>query len=245
MYFLNSNRKKANIKRQSSSDSSCSFAKSCPTATPWIAAHQASLSFTVSQVLKLMYTELAIPSIHLILCCPLLLLPSIFPSIRIFPHQSALGNRWPKYWSFSLSPSNVCSWLISFRIDWFDLLVVWGTVKSFLQQHISKASVLWQSAFFMVQLSHLYMITRKTIALTIQTFVGKVMSPLFNTLPSFVIAFLPWSKRLLILWFCSHCPSDFWVQENKICHSFHFFPIYLPWSDGTGSHDLSFLNVEF
>ena len=140
------------------------------------------------------------PCNHLILCCPLLL-PSIFPSIRVFSSESVLQIRWPKYWSFrfSISPSNEYSGLISFRIDWFDLLVQ-GTLKSLLQHHSSKASVLQHSAFFIVQLSHPYMTTGKTIALTRQTFVGKVMSLFFNMLSSFVIPFLPRSMRFLISW---------------------------------------------
>ena len=140
------------------------------------------------------------PCNHVILCHPLLL-PSIFPSIRIFSSESAHHIMWPKYWSFNFSnsPSDAYSGLISLRIDWFDLAVQ-GTLKSLLQHHNSKASIIWHSAFFMVQLSHLYMTTGKIIALTIQTFVGKVMSLLFNTLPRFVIAFLPRSKPLLILW---------------------------------------------
>ena len=140
------------------------------------------------------------PSNHLILCHPLLLLPSIFPSIRVFTNKSVLHIRWPKYWSFSfnISPSNVYSGLISFRIDWLDLLAVQGILKSLLQHHSSKASVLRCLAFFMVQFSHLYMTTGKTIALSRWTFVGKVMSLLFNMLSRFVIAFLPRSKRLLI-----------------------------------------------
>ena len=153
--------------------------------TPWTAAHQASRSFTISwSLLKLMSIELMMPSNHLILCCPLCLLPSLFPSIRVFFNQSALCTRWPKYWSFSfnISPSNEYSGLISSRIDWFDLFAVQGTLKQFLQHHSSKASVLQHSAFFMVQLSHPYMTTGKTIALTRWTFVGKVMSLLFNTL---------------------------------------------------------------
>ena len=127
------------------------------------------------------------PSNHLIFCCPLLLLPSVFPSIRIFSNKPALHIRWPKYWSFSISPSNEYSGLISFRIDWFDLLAVQETLKSLLQHHCLKASILWCSAFFMVQLSHPYMTTGKTIALTIWTFVGKMMSLLFSTLSRFVV----------------------------------------------------------
>ena len=133
-----------------------------------------------------------------ILCHPLLLLPSIFPSIRVFTNESVLRIRWPKYWSFSISPSNEYSELISFRTDWLDLFAAQGTLKSSLQHHSSKASILWHSAFFIGQLSHSYMTTGKTIALTIQTFVGKIMSLLFNMLSRFVIAFLPRSKCLLI-----------------------------------------------
>ena len=174
-----------------------------PFATPWTAVHQASLSLTNSwSLLKLMSIELVIPSNHLILCCPLLLLPSIFPSIRVFSNESALHIRWPKYWSFSftISPSNEYSALISFRMDWLDLFSVQGTLKSLLQHHTSKASILQCSAFFIVQLSHPYMTIRKTIALTRQTFVGQVMSLLFNMLSSLVITFLPRSKHLLISW---------------------------------------------
>ena len=154
-------------------------------ATPWTAARQASLSITNSRsLLKLMSIKLVMPSNHLILCCPLLLLPSTFPSIRVFSNESALCIRWPEYWrfSFSISPSNEYSGRISFRMDWFDLLAFQGTLKSLLQHHSSKGSILWHSAFFMVQLSHPYMTTGKTIALTKRTFVGKVMSLLFNML---------------------------------------------------------------
>ena len=160
--------------------------------TPWTAAHQGSLSITNSQsLLKLMSIESVVPSNHLILCCPLLLLPSILPSIRVFSNESALHLRWPKYWSFSISPSNKYSGLISFRIDWFDVLVVQGTLKSLLQHHSEKALILWHSASFLVQLSHRYMTNGQTIALTKQTFVGKVMSLFFNMLSRFVIAVLP------------------------------------------------------
>ena len=138
------------------------------------------------------------PSNHLILCRPLFLLPSIFPSIRVFSNESALRIRWPEYWSFSINPSNDYSGLISFRVDWFDLLEVQGTLKTLLQHHSSKASVLQHSAFFLVQFSHPYMTTGKTIALIIQTFVGKVMSLLYNMLSMLVIVFLPRSKHLLI-----------------------------------------------
>ena len=169
----------------------CSVAKLCPTLCgPWTAAHQSSLSFTISQnLLKLMSIEAVMPSSHPILCHPLLLLPSIFFSIWIFSSELALRIRWPRYWSysFSISPSNEYSGLISFRIDWFDLLAVLGTVKSLFHHHSSKASILWRSVFFMVQLSHLYMTTGKIIALTVWTFDGKVMSLLFNVLSMFVI----------------------------------------------------------
>src|SRR5574337_160980 len=141
-----------------------------------------------------MSIELVMPSNHLILCRPLLHLPSIFPNIRVFSNESVLRIRWPKYWSFSISPSSGYSRLIFFRIDWFDLLEVQGTLKSLLQHHSSKASILWYSAFFTVQLSHPYMTTGKTIALTRQTFVGKVMSLLLNMLSRLVITFLPRSK---------------------------------------------------
>ena len=172
-------------------------------ATPWITACQASLSITTSQsLLKLMFIELVMPSSHLILCHPLLLLPSIPPSIRVFSNESTLHVSSPKYWSFSfsISPSNEHPGLISFRMDWLDLLAVQGTLKSRLQHYSSKASILQRSAFFTVQLSHPYMTTGKTIALTRRTFVGKVMSLLFNILSRLVITFLPRSKRLLIPW---------------------------------------------
>ena len=171
--------------------------------TPWTAARQASLSISNSwSLLKLMSIELVIPSNHLLLCRPLLLPPSVFPSIRVFSNKSVLPITWPKYWSFSfsISPSNEYSGLISFRKDWLDLLAVLGTLKSLLQHHSSKASTLWYSAFFIVQLSHPYMTTGKTIALTRRTFVGKVMSMLFNMLSRLIITFLPRSKHLLISW---------------------------------------------
>ena len=176
-----------------------------------------------------MSVELVVLSNHLIFCQPLFLLPSIFPSIKVFFNESALHTRWPKYWSFSfsISPSNEYSGLISFRIDWFDLLAVQGTLKSLLQHHSSKASILWCSAFFMAQLSHPYMITGKTIALTRQTFVSRVVSLLFNMLSRFVIAFLPKSKCLLISWLQS--PSTVILEPKKIIsHCYHCFPIYLP-----------------
>ena len=179
---------------------------------------------------------------HLILCHPLLLLPSIFPSIRVFSNESVLCIRWPKYWSFSISPSNEYSGPISFRRDWLDVPAVQGTLKSLLQHHSSKASILRRSAFFIVQLSHPYMTTGRTIAVTRQTFVGKVMSLLFNMLSRLVITFLPRSKSLFHG--CNHHLQWFLEFRKKVSHCFHCFPIYLPWSDGTGCHDLSFLNVE-
>ena len=162
-----------------------------------------------------MSIELVMPSNHLILCRPLLL-PSVFPSIRVFSNKSALHIRWPKYWSFSLniSPSSEHSGLISFRMDWLDLLAVQGTLSSLLQNHSSKASILWRSAFFTVQFSHPYTITGKTIALTRQTFVGEVMSLLFNMLSMLVITFLPRSKRLFISWL--QPPSAVIVEPKKI-----------------------------
>ena len=193
-----------------------------------------------------MSVESVRPSNHLILCQPLLLLPSIFPRIRVFSNESVFRIRWPKYWSFSfsISPSKEYSGLISFRMDWLDLLAVQGTLKSLLEHHSSEASILRHSAFFTVQLSHPYMTTGKTIALTRQTFVDKVMSLLFHMLSRLVITCLPRSECLLISWLQS--PSALILEPPKIvCHCFHCFPIYLPWSNGTRCHDLSFLNVEF
>ena len=186
-------------------------------ATPWIAARQASLSITNSRSLpKLMSIESVMLSSHLILCRPLFLLPPIPPSIRVFSNASTLHMRWPKYWSFSfsISPSNEHPGLISIRMDWLDLLAVQGTLKSLLQHHSSKASILQHSAFFTVQLSHLYMTTGKTIALTRWTFVGKVMSLLLNMLSRLVVTFLPRSKRLLISWLQS--PSAMILEPPKI-----------------------------
>ena len=183
--------------------------------TPWAEAHQASLSITNTQsLLKLMFTESVIPSNHLILCLLLLLPPSIFPRIRIFSSESVLHMRWPKYWSFtfSISPSNEYSGLISFRMDWLDLLAVQGALKSPLQHHSSKASILRCSAFFTVQLSHPYMTTGKTIASTRWTFVGKVMSLLFNMLSRLVIALLPRSKHLFISWLQSPSANSYWYS---------------------------------
>ena len=181
-----------------------SVAQSCPTlcdpmnrSTPGLLVHH-----QLPESTKPMSIELVMPSNHLILCCPLLLLPSIFPSIRIFSNESALCMRLPKYWSFSfnISPSNEHPGLVSFRMDWLVLLAVQGTLKSLLQHHSSKASILQRSAFFIVQLSHPYMTTGKTIALTRQTFVDKVMSLLYNMLSRLVITFLPKSKCLSISW---------------------------------------------
>ena len=191
-------------------------------ATPWTAACQASLSNTnfwsllKCMGLKCMSIKSVMPSNHLILCCPLLLLPSIFPSIRVFQISQLFHIRWLKYWSFSfnISPSNEYSGLISFRVDWFDLLAVQGTLKSLLQHHSSKASILWRSAFFRVQRSHPYMNTGETMALIRRTFVGKVTFLLFNKLSRLVITFLPRSKRLLISWLQS--PSAVILELPKI-----------------------------
>ena len=199
-------------------------------ATPWTAARQASLSITNSwSSLKLMSIEWVMPSSHLILCHPLFLLPSIFPSIRVFSNESALLIRWPKYWSFSfnISPSNEHPRLISFRMDWLDLLAVQGTLKSLLQHHSSKASILWHSAFFIVQFSHPYMPTGKTLPLIRWTFVAKVMYLLFNMLSRWDITLLPRSKHLYFMVAVTIC-SDLGAPQNKVCHCFHYFPIYLP-----------------
>ena len=188
------------------------------------------------------------PSNHLILSHPLLLLPSIFPSIRVFSNESALRIRWPKYWifSFSISPSSEHPGLISFRMDWLDLLAVQGTLKRLLQHYSTKATVLRCSPFFIIQLSHRYMTTGKNIASTRRTFVGKVMTLVLNMLSRLVISFLPRSKHLLISWLQS--PSAAILEPPKIKSAtvsyFHCFPIYLPWSDGTRCHDFCFLNVQ-
>ena len=227
----------------SSSQSVSSLAQLCPTlcnpmdwGTPGFPVHH--------QLLELASIELVMPFNHLILYCPLLLLPSIFPSIGVFFNKSVLHIRWPKYWSFSfnISPSSKYSGLISFRIDWFDLPAVRGSLKSLLQHHSSKASILWLSAFFIVQLLHPYVTTGKTTALTLRTFIGKVMSLLFNMLSRFVIAFLPRSKCLLISWLQSLSAV---VSEPRKIKSVTVSNFYLPWSDGTGCHSLCFLNVEF
>ena len=193
------------------------LSRCCLFATPWSAACQASLSFTISwSLLKLMPIESVMPSNHLVLCHPLYFLPSVFPRIRLFSNESVLCIRCPKYWScsFRISPSSEYSGLISFRIDWFDLFAVQGTLKSLLQLHCWKASAFRCSAFFVVHLSHPYMTTRKTIPLTRRTFDGKVMSLLFNMLSRFVIAFLPRSKCLLISWLQS--PSAVILEPQKI-----------------------------
>ena len=190
---------------------------------PGLPVHHQLTEFTETQSI-----ESVMSSSHLILCRSLLLLPSIFPSIRVFSNESTLRMRWPKYWSFSfsISPSNEHQGLISFRMDWLDLLAVQGTLESLFQHHSSKASI-QRSAFFTVQLSHPYMTTGKTIALTRWIFVGKVMSLLFNMLSRLVITFLPRSKRLLISWLQS--PSAVILEPKKIMsHCFHCFPIYLP-----------------
>ena len=199
-------------------------------ATPWTAAHQAFLSITnFRSLLKLTSITSVMPSKHLILCHPLLP-SSIFPSIRVFSSESVLRIRWPNYWSFSfsISPANEYSGLISFRMGWLDLLAVQGTLKSLFQHHSLKASILQCSAFFIVQLSHPYMTTGKTTALTRRTFVGKVISLLFNMLSRLVISFLPRSKHLVISWLQPPSTVIFGAQENKVCDCFHCFPIDLP-----------------
>ena len=204
-----------------------SVSQSCPNlcdpmdySMPGLPVYHQLPEFTQSQV------ELVMPSNHLILCCPLLLLPSILPSIRVFSNESGLCIRWPKYWSFSfsISPSSEHPGLFSFRKDWLGLLAVQGTLKSLLQHHNSRASILQCSAFFIVQLSHPYMTTGKTKALTRWNFVGKVMSLLFNMLSRLVITFLPRNKCLLISWLQSPL-AVILEPQNKVCHS---FPIYLP-----------------
>ena len=180
------------------------------------------------------------PPNSLILCCPLLLLPSIFPSIKVFYNESVLPIRWPKYWtfSFSISPSNEHPGLISFRMGWLDLLEVQWTPKSLLQHHSSKVSILLHSALFIVQSSHPYVTNGKTIALTRWTFVGKVMSVLFNMLSRLVIVFLPRNKHLLISWLQLQFTVILEPKNIKSVTCFHCFPIYLPWTDGTRCHDL-------
>ena len=198
--------------------------------TPWTAAGQASLSITNSQSsLKLMSIESLMPSNHLVLCHPLLLLFPVPPSIRVFSIESVLCIGWPKYWSLnlSISPSNEDSGLISFRMDWLDLLAVQETLKSLFQHHSSKASILWHSTFFIVQLSHLYMTTGKTIALTRQSFVGKVMSLLFNMLSRLVIISSKEQTSFNFMFAVTIC-SHFGAPQNKVCHFSHYFPICFP-----------------
>ena len=187
------------------------------------------------------------PSNRLILCRPLLLLPSIFPSIRVFLNDSALRIRWPKYWSFSfnISPSNEHPGLICFRTDWLDLLAIQGTLKSLLQHHSSKASILQHSAFFYSQLSHPYVTTGKTKALTRWTFVDKLMSLPLNMLSGLIITFLPRSKCLLISWLQSPFAMILEPPKIKSATVSTVSPSFLPWSNGNGCHDLNFLNVEF
>ena len=189
-----------------------------------------------------MCIESVMLSNYLIHCCPLLLLPSIFPSFRVFSSESALPIMWPKFWSFSvsISPFNEYSVLISFRIDWFDL-AVHRTLKSLLQNHNSTVWFLQWLACFMVQLSHPYVTPGKTIATTIRTFVSKVMSLFFNMLSRFVMAFLPRNKSLSISWLQT---LSILILDKKLS-LLPFLLIHLPWSDGTGCHDLSFLNVKF
>ena len=186
------------------------------------------------------------PSNHTILCCPLLLLPSIFPSIRVFSNETVPRIRCPKdcRFSFSIISSNDYSRLISIRMDWLDLLADQGTLKSPLQYHNSKASILQHWVFFILQLSHTYMTTGKTIDLARCTIVGKVTSLYFNKMSKLVIAFLSRSKLYSNFMAAVTICSDFGAWKNKVCHCFHCFPIYFLWSDGTGFRDISFLNVE-
>ena len=223
----------------------CSVAQLCPLfATPWTAACQAPLSSTISwSLLKFMSIELVIPCNHLILCYPLLLWPSTFPSISIFSNESL--HEMAKVLELQLQhiPINIQSW---FPLGLTGLI----TLQSKELSRVFSSIAVWKdhSAFFIVQLSHLYMTTGKTIASNIQTFVSNVKSLLFNTLSGFVTAFLPRNKHFLISWpllISDTVLSDLGAQENKICHCFHFFTFCVPWSDGTRCHDLSFLNVEF
>ena len=196
---------------------------------PWTAARQTPLSSTIYwSLLRFTSIELMMLSNHLILCCPLLLLPSMFANTRVFPNELSVHIRWPKYWSFwfNNSPSNVYEWFAC-KNDWFDLLAVQDTFNSLLQHHSSKTSVLWHSAFFMVQFSHPYMTTGKTIALTIWTFIGKVLSLLFNILSRFVTAILPKEQASFNFMAAVTICSDFGAPKNKVCHSFHCFSIYL------------------
>ena len=206
----------------------------CPSTTPGVYSNSYPLS-------RWCHPTISSSAIHFSSCL------QSFPESGSFLMSQFFPSGVEKYWSFSfsISPSNEYSGLISFRMDWFDPLAVQGTLKRLLQHHSSKASILWYSAFFIVQLSHPYMTAGKTIALTRWTFVGKVVSLLFNMLSRLVITFLPRSKRLLISWLQSPSAVILEPPQNKVCHRFPCFPIYLPWSDGTRCHDLSFLNVEF
>ena len=210
----------------------------CPSPTPGACSNSCPLS-------QWWMSWMSQPFNNLVLCPPLLPLPSIFPSLRVFSSESVLHTRWPKYWSFSfsISLSNEYSGLISFRMDWFYLLVIQGTHKSLLQHHSSKASILQCSAFFMVQLSHPYVTAGKPI--TLYGFAGKVMSLFFNMLSRTVIAFLPRNKHLLTSLLQPQSAVIFGAWENKVCHCFHCFPIYFPWSDGTGYYDLHFWMLSF
>ena len=212
-------------------------------ATPWITARQASLSITNSRsLLKLMSIKWVMPSSHLILCFPLLLLPPIPPSIRVFSNESTLHIRWPNYWSFSfsISPSmNTQDWSPSGWTGWISLQSK-GLSRVFSNSTVQKHQFFSTSAFFILQLSHPYMTTGKTIALTRQTFVGKVMSMVFNMLSRLVITFLPRSKCLFISWLQSPSAVILEPPKNKV---WHCLPIYLPWSDGTRCHGLSFLKL--
>ena len=205
--------------------------------TPWTAARQASLSLTTSWSLyKFMSIASVMSSSHLILWCPLLVLPSVFPSIRDFSNESSVHIRGSKSWNFSISPSSEYSGSISLKIDWFGLLAF----RSLFQHHSSEALIVWCPASFKVQLSQLDMTTGKTIALTVCIFVGRIMSLLFTTPSRFVIAFLPGSNCLLISWLQFTVHSDFGAQEEEVCHYFHLFPLYLPCSNGAKCHDLNF-----
>ena len=209
--------------------------------TPGLPVHHQLLEFTQTHVL-----ESVIPSSHLILFVPCSSCLQSFPASGSFQMGQLFASiRWPKYWSFSISisPSNEYSGLISFRIDWLDLLAVQGTLKSLLQHHCSKASIPWCSAFFSNSHIHTWLL-EKTIILTIWTFVSKVMSLLLNMLSRLVITFLPRSRHHFLSGLQSPTAVILEPPKNKVCHCFHCFPIYLPWNDGTRCHDLSFLNVE-
>ena len=213
---------------------------------PWTTTHQASLSLTTSWSLpKLMSISSVMPSSHLILYCPLLHLPSIFPSISVCSNKWALCIRWPKYWtfSFSISPAKEYSGMISHKIDWFDLLAVQGTLRSLLKHNSLKVPILWCSVFFLVQLSQPYMTRGKAIALTIRTFVDRGMFLLLNTLSRFVIAFLSRSNHLLISWLQSPPAVILEPKKRKSVTTSTLSPSYLQWSIGARYHDLSFFNI--